>query len=103
MSMWIKPAPAVNALKVTVGLVPVPLTSENVISQEVSVLADIDNAGIVYLGAQGIVSATQGFKLTADHGLAGIRVISPHVVWAVGSVAGQVLWVFWTEPEGRQT
>lgn len=94
-------APSVGAKRIVVGTSPVALGGSEIATEEVSVYADLSNAGTVYIGPQQIVNITdKGFPLPADHGLAGIRVNSLNVIWAVASAAGQVLWVFYTEPLG---
>ncbi len=94
-------APSVGAKRLVVGTGAVALGGSEVATEEVSVYADLNNSGTVYIGPQQLVNTTdKGFPLPADHGLAGIRVNSLNVIWAIGSAAGQVLWVFYTEPLG---
>ena len=96
---WRSNAPACGGRQITVGTGAVQLAppQDGMIVDEVSVYADEGNSGHIYIGGAD-VSATSGFKLPADRGLGGIRVVNLDVIWAVADAAAQYLWIFYTLP-----
>lgn len=75
--------------KVTVGTSASALPAIT-LSNGIVVTADIDNTGLIYVGAAGVTTAANGYKLSAGQSIS-FGVGGAAAINAIASAAGQVL------------
>lgn len=75
--------------KVTVGTTASALPAIT-LSNGIVVTADIDNAGVIYVGASGVTTSANGYKLSAGQSIS-FGVGGAAAINAIASAAGQVL------------
>jgi len=87
-----------SADSLTVGTVPACLSPNgaSIPIRSVTVKADDDNTGSVYIGFSSSVTTTDGFRLKAGQGI-DIAIDDLNKVWVVADADGQKIYILWVK------
>lgn len=92
--IFLRPPAVGKAFQITVGQTPVPLSWSPVQTVSVTLKADDDNTGNIYIGFDDKVSPTTGFRLKAGQGI-DIAIDYLSKIWVVADADGQKLYVLY--------
>ena len=90
----VKPPSSGGSQQVTVGTTPVQLPEKSV--QSVTIKADDDNSGNIYVGFDDTVSTTTGFRLKAGQGI-DIAIDNLSKIWLVADADNQKAHILWVK------